>query len=157
MFHDHTNKLAAIAIGLGLILTPAISFADEKTLPPETSKIETQANYPVLKDASFQDMRKDADQKIFEARVWIKNHKAPQNLKNIVKDMEQATDRLQSKVAPAGRSIKSFASQNMPGKGIAQRGDRTYTVFGIILMMAFGFVFIVMNLSNPESRTGGRH
>ncbi len=157
MFHDHTNKLAAIAIGLGLILTPATSFADEKTLPPETSKIETQANYPVLKDASFQDMRKDADQKIFEARVWIKNHKAPQNLKNIVKDMEQATDRLQSKVAPAGRSIKSFASQNMPGKGIAQRGDRTYTVFGIILMMAFGFVFIVMNLSNPESRTGGRH
>ena len=153
MFHHQTKKLATLAIGLGLIFTPATSFAENAIAPAQT----TQAKSSTLKDISFQDIRNETEEKIFETRVWMKNHKAPQDIKNLVKEMEQATDRLQNKVAPTGRSIKSFASKTMPGKDLLQRGDKTFTVFGLILMMAFGFAFLVMNLANPESRTGGRH
>ena len=157
MFHGHTKKIAAIAIGLGLTLLPAASFAEDPITPAQTIEAETQVNTPALKDMSLQDIRHETEEKIFEARTWAKNQKAPQELKYLVKDMEQATERLQNDVAPVGHSIKSFASKNMPGKSLAQRGDQSFTVYGILLMMALVFVFMMMNLSNPESRLGGRH
>ena len=169
MFHTHIKKLAAIAItlGLGLTLSPMTSFGKEPLPLAQTafsyssnqaaSQTETQANPTGPKDISFQDIRNKTDEKIFRTRVWIKNQKAPQDLKHIIGNMEKTTDSLQDQLAPVGRSIKSFARKNTPGKGLAERGDKTFTVFGILLMMSFGLVCLLMSLANPASRLGGRH
>ena len=152
MFHVHTKKLAAIAIGLGLTLLPAASFAADPVTPAQTVT-ETQASSHM----SIQDMRYETKEKISEVRAWAKDQKAPQDIKYFIDDMEAATDRLQDEVAPVGKSIKSFAVKNMPGKSLIHRADQSFTVFGILLMMALVFVFTLMSLSNPESRLGGRH
>ncbi len=152
MFHVHTKKLAAIAIGLGLTLLPAASFAADPVTPAQTVP-ETQASSHM----SIQDMRYETKEKISEVRAWAKDQKAPQDIKYFIDDMEAATDRLQDEVAPVGKSIKSFAVKNMPGKSLIHRADQSFTVFGILLMMALVFVFTLMSLSNPESRLGGRH
>ena len=167
MFHTQTKKLAIFAIALGLTLTPATSFADKPLTPGQTTfaqssnlatpQVETQVTASALKDISFRSIRSKTKEKVFHTRVWMKNQKAPQDIKYIIGNLERKTDRFQEKLAPTGRSIKSFAIQNTPGKGLVQRGDRTFTMFGLLLMMAFGLVFFTMNLANPESRLGGRH
>ena len=167
MFHTQTKKLAIFAIALGLTLTPATSFADKPLTPGQTTfaqssnlatpQVETQVTASALKDISFRSIRSKTKEKVFHTRVWMKNQKAPQDLKYIIGNMEKTTDSLQDQLAPVGRSIKSFAIQNTPGKDLVQRGDRTFTMFGLLLMMAFGLVFFTMNLANPESRLGGRH
>ena len=156
MFHVHTKKLAAIAIGLGLTLLPATSFAADPVTPAQTV-VEAQASSLALKDMSIQEARHETKEKISEVRTWAKDQKAPQDLKYLIKDMEAATDRLQNEVAPLGKSIKSFALKNMPGKSLIHSADQSFTVFGLLLMMALVLVFTLMSLSNPESRLGGRH
>jgi len=75
----------------------------------------------------------------------------------VFNEMAQKTDRLQDRMRPAGRSIKTSVSDKIPGKGLIELGDRTISVYGLILIMAFGLVLLLMSLAKPTSRLGGRH
>jgi len=69
----------------------------------------------------------------------------------------KATDNLQNNVSPAGQSLKAILKDKFPGKGLVQLGDRRVSVYGLILIMAFGLVLLLMSLAKPSSRLGGRH
>ena len=56
MFHHQTKKLATLAIGLGLIFTPATSFAENAIAPAQTTQAKSSTT---LKDISFQDIRNE--------------------------------------------------------------------------------------------------
>ena len=81
------------------------------------------------------------------------------SLKNMrtLDNFAQATDSLQDRVSPAGKSLKASLKDKFPGKGLVQFGDRTVSVYGLILIMAFAFVLLLMSLAKPTSRLGGRH
>jgi len=164
MFHKHKNQMAALAIAASLSLLPVGGFAQDATHAYPQNQVETlpQASpsphkSALLIDMSFQDIRRETKAKVSDTRAWVKNQTVSQDIEFLIDDFEQATDRLQDKVSPVGRSIKSFVSDKLPGKTIVQKSDKSFTVFGIILMLAFAFVIFMMNLANPESRLGGRH
>lgn len=72
-------------------------------------------------------------------------------------EVAHATDNLQDSVTPSGRSLKAAILNKFPGKGLVQIGDRTVSVYGLILIMAFALVLLLMSLAKPTSRLGGRH
>ena len=161
MFQTKTNQLASIAITVMLCLLPANSVAQDANTIPQAVEIQTEATpaskRTVLKDMSFQDIRREAKAKISNTQTWARDHQVPQDIKYFIDDVETATDRFQDSVAPAGRSIKSFVGKNLPGKKLAYQSDSSVTVYGILLILALAFVFLFMNLANPVSRLGGRH
>ena len=162
MFHKHLKSAAAIVAALSLYLLPAASSAKDASSQAQPKPVQTQqatsgTQDTRLTDMSFQDVRRGTKAKISSSRSWAKNQQVPQDIKYFIKDVAVATDRFQDRVSPAGRSIKSFVSKKMPGKRLAHQGDRSLTVYGVLLMMALAFVFVFMNLASPESRTGGRH
>jgi len=52
---------------------------------------------------------------------------------------------------------KASIMNKLPGKGLVQIGDRTVSVYGLILILAFALVLLLMSLAKPSSRLGGRH
>lgn len=106
---------------------------------------------------SFEYFRRETKAKWSTTTRWVKEKtRAAAELKTF-DDMARATDRLQDRVKPAGRNMKATLRDKMPGKGLVQMGDRTFSVYGLILIMAFGLVLLLMSLSGPSSRLGGRH
>jgi len=117
------------------------SSADVQTSTP----VNTQANKAAfLSEDYFDELKHETKVKISGAKM-------------LAADLERATDRLQDRVAPAGHALKKSIKTKTPVAEIAHRADQTVSVFGIILMMSFGLVLLLMSLSNPISRTGGRH
>ena len=105
----------------------------------------------------FKNIQRGTKEKWSATKRWFKAK--AQVLKNMrtVNDIAYATDDLQDSVSPAGRSLKATLQNKLPGKGLVQIGDRTISVYGLILIMAFGLVLLLMSLSKPTSRLGGRH
>ena len=106
---------------------------------------------------SFEDIRRGTKAKWSDLKRWVKGKTKTVSDMRTFDDMAQATDRLQDQVKPAGRSIKSNLKDKLPGKALVQLGDRTVSVYGLILILAFGLVLLLMSLSRPTSRLGGRH
>jgi len=162
MFQTYTRPFAAMSVSLCLILLPATSYAGEQSVSVKQTEITlsdttAQTQTSRLKDISFRDIRHETKTKFTKTKRWVKAKKIDRNIDNFVDDVEKATNRLQKQVSPAGRSIKSFFGDKIPGKTLVERGDRTVTVYGLILIMAFCFVLLMMGLANPSSRLGGRH
>lgn len=104
---------------------------------------------------SFEDFRNSAKVKWFDSKRWFKaKMNSFKNLKAF-DEIAQATDRLQDRVTPAGRSTK--VSLKRKGVGLIQIGERTVSVYGMLLIMAFAIVLLMMSLARPSSRLGGRH
>ena len=106
---------------------------------------------------SFQDVRRETKAKWSETKRWVKTKTNKLTKMQTLDDVARATDRLQDRVKPAGRNMKATLKDKMPGKGLVQLGDRTVSVYGLMLMMAFGLVLLLMSLASPASRLGGRH
>ena len=106
---------------------------------------------------SFQDIRREIKTKWSSAKGWVKTK--TQDLSNIqvIKDFANGTDRLQDRLKPSGQALSNTIKDKLPGKGLVQFGDREMSVFGLILIFAFGFVLLLMSLASPASRLGGRH
>jgi len=115
----------------------------------------------VVKDksrfGSFQDIRRSTKAKWSASKRWFKSQIDSVRDMRTLNEVAQATDRLQDRAAPAGRSLKASLKDKIPGKGLVQLGDRTVSVYGLILIMAFLLVLLLMTLSKPTSRLGGRH
>ena len=106
---------------------------------------------------TFQDITRETKAKWFATKRWFKAKTKSVSDMRTLDDIARATDRLQDRATPIGRSLKSTLKDKMPGKGLVQLGDRTVSAFGLMLMLAFGFVLLLMSLSGPASRLGGRH
>lgn len=106
---------------------------------------------------SFQDIRRATIEKWSETKDWYKTKTESLSDIRTFDEVAQATDRFQTQVKPAGRSMKAAILDKFPGKGLVQFGDRTFSVYGLMLMLAFGLVLLLMSLAKPASRLGGRH
>jgi hypothetical protein len=74
-----------------------------------------------------------------------------------LKGIGRKVDRLQDNMKPAGDKLRGSFAGDWPGKKILTIGDRTFTVFGLMLFLAFGLVLLLMSVAGPSSRLGGRH
>ena len=106
---------------------------------------------------SFQDVRRETKEKWSDTKRWIKTKTQKLSDMQTLDNVARATDRLQDRVKPAGRNMKATLKDKLPGKGLVQLGDRMVSVYGLMLMLAFGLVLLLMSLAGPTSRLGGRH
>jgi hypothetical protein len=155
MFHTYKCRVAVGLLLCGLAAQPLASIADEAP-PPETQAQTSSSEYSPAA-VSFDVLRQDTKTKISETRMWVDAQTATRDLGGVVKDMERRVDRFQDSVTPAGRSMKNWVKNKMSWTGLVTRGDKTFSVYGLMLMMAFALVFLLMSLSQPMSRLGGRH
>ena len=108
-------------------------------------------------NGSYVEFKRDSKVKWLATKQWVKSKVRDVSDAEVFNEMAQKTDRLQDRMRPAGRSIKTSVSDKIPGKGLIELGDRTISVYGLILIMAFGLVLLLMSLAKPSSRLGGRH
>ena len=162
MFHSRIGLLTVAATLFCLAVQPINSYASEAERPAvqvqsQPAHVAAKKKTALLKDVSLADIRRTTRTKISDTQKWVKDNTAIESAKSLMQDMERAADRLQDRVSPVGRIIKKSVKRNLPGKGMAERGDRTFSVYGLLLMMAFGLVFLFMSFAGPASRLGGRH
>lgn len=158
MFHIRTGLITGIVTLLCMSAHPMQSYANGQDSPAaQTQTQPTMASEKKLTDMSLVELRQGTKEKISESKQWVKDQPAVEGVKGLVKDMGQATDNLQTRAAPMGRSIKSSIKASLPGKSLASKGDKTFSIFGLLLIFAFAFVFLMMSLAGPSSRLGGRH
>lgn len=159
MFQKNTTGyIAAFTTAACLTLLPAASFSQDTVTPaPAVQTQSASSTMSALKDISIADLRQGTKTKMSDTRQWVKDTKIEQNVEYFMGDLEKATSKLQDTVAPAGHSIKSFVRNKTPAPQLAAVSEKTITVYGIILMLAFGFVVVLMSISGPASRLGGRH
>jgi len=155
MFHNRTGQISALLM-LFALTSPMAVQAYELPVPAAQTQpvVDTKSNPSYAQ--SIDAVKFETWAKVSETKQWVKDQPVRKEVGALLDDLEQATDKLQDKVAPAGHSMKTTLKK-LPGKGLAQLGDRTVTVYGLILMMAFGLVVFLLGLSNPMSRLGGRH
>lgn len=106
---------------------------------------------------SFENIQRETKVKWSATKRWIKAKTKNVSDMRTLDDLAQTTDRLQDRVKPAGQNIKVSLKDKLPGKGLVQLGDRTVSVYGLILIIAFALVLLLMSLASPTSRLGGRH
>jgi len=162
MFHTRTGLVSGLVLLFALTAQPMAAHADEQTSPV----VQTQAVSPNSaktkkvyspEGAFFADVQHETKVKVSEVQAWAKAQTAPQEIVTFVEDVEVATDRLQSSLVPAGRSLKKSLETKVPGVSLAHFIDRTVTVYGLMLIMALALVIFLMGLAKPTSRLGGRH
>lgn len=162
MFHKPTGHIAALLMLLSVSSQPLLAHASEDAGPAAVTHADAAPHATIQKaslmgDFSFETFRNDARMKISDTQSWMKDKTQLHDYENPVKTLEVKIDRLQDQVKPVGRSIKSSAMKHARGAGIIEKGDRMFSVFGFMLFAAFGLVFVMMSLSGPASRLGGRH
>jgi len=135
----------------GDVAAPAAVTAAETAPSTESRQTSSRAEF------SFDAFRHETKAKLSDTRQWMKDTARQQDIENPIKVLEVKIDRLQDRVKPAGRNLKTSLQNNIPGKSLLAKGDRRFTVFGFLLMAAFGTVVLLMSLSSPVSRLGGRH
>ena len=162
MFHSRIGLLTAAATLFCLTAQPINTHASEAESPAAQTQSQPASTAgdnktALLEGVSFADIRQGTRTKLSDTKQWIKDQKAVESIKGGLQGLETGVDRLQDRVTPAGRSLKKSIKNNLPGKGLAHKSDKSFSVYGILLMMAFAFVFLLMSLSSPMSRLGGRH
>lgn len=123
---------------------------------PDTPRFQA-SNLELPKMASFSDLRRGTKAKWFEAKRWTQAKIDGLTSLRTLKDVERKTKRFQSDVKPAGNGIKSAIMDRLPGKGMVTFADRTFSVYGLLLMLTFAVVVFLMSMASPSSRLGGRH
>ncbi len=107
------------------------------------------------KDVSlFQDIQRETKAKWSAATRWVKTKADSVINSRALTKVNQATGRAKNRVEPAGQAT---LKDRLPGKGLVQLGNRKVSIYGLILMLAFGLVLLLMTLAKPSSRLGGRH
>ncbi len=119
-----------------------------------------QFDLPVVKTpeiGSFETLQNGTKSKWTAFKRWTKakvqNVKSPQSLKTADRKLSKFQRNLGSKTR---KTTQSFLDK-IPGKGVVKFADKTYSVFGVLLILTFLIVVIMMSMSSPRSRLGGRH
>jgi len=155
MFQTRTGQTLAILSLLALSALPmkASASANEPSAPiiqaqsaALSSTHDTKPDF--LSEQTLDALRHETKVKFSETTHWVKTQ---------ADLIEDAADRVQTRVAPAGEVLRTSFKTKIPGASLAHWADRTFSAFGLLLMMAFAFVVLLMGLSSPMSRLGGRH
>lgn len=86
-------------------------------------------------------------QKVDPVRKGWQRFDAPSKVKNV-----------QDKTRPIGQKIQnSVSGKTVPGANAALWGERHMSLPAMLLVLIFGGVFLLMGMSGPTSRLGGRH
>ena len=86
-------------------------------------------------------------QKVDPVRKGWQRFDAPSKVKNA-----------QDKTRPIGQKIQnSVSGKTVPGVNAALWGERHMSLPAMLLVLIFGGVFLLMGMSGPTSRLGGRH
>jgi len=166
MFQTRTKRISALITLFALTALPLTAQAQVNADVPPTPAAQTQSVAPIyasdnkanfLQEEYYDELRFEAKAKLSETQVLEKLQAAQNEAGALMGDLEAATDSLQDRLSPVGQSIKSSVKAKLPGIGLLHFGDRTFSVFGLILMMSFALVLLLMSLANPTSRLGGRH
>ena len=107
--------------------------------------------------ASFHDLMQATQAKWSATQQWFKAKKDALVESQKLNEVVTASDNLQDRTRPAGQTLKSFLMDKLSAKGLVQFGERTVSVYGLILIIAFSLILLLMSLANPKSRLGGRH
>ena len=115
---------------------------------------------PVIKTpeiGSFETLQDGTKSKWVAFKRWTKTKfqsvKSSQSLKNAERKISKFQRSLGSKSNKTGKSILD----KLPGQGVVKFADKTFSVFGILLILTFLLVVILMSFASPSSRLGGRH
>ena len=160
MFQKRTGQLAAILMLVSVTAQPMTSLASEPSAPAvkmAPAPIAQGNKVSVFNDLSFTDIRFETKAALSETKQWVKDKTAQQNYQNPIKILELKVDRFQDSVKPAGRSMKASLKQKLRGLVNFTMGGQVISVFGFMLMMAFGLVLFLMGLAGPTLLLGGRH
>jgi len=162
MFHLSTRPLAGLVLLFSLTAHPLAAQAEDPvTQVPQGHSVVSNASeshaISALKSLDIGALEDETRAALFDAKHWVKDHQATKAASAMMVDLEDATDRLQLEAAPIGRSLKKSVKHKLPSFGIVHRLDRTVTVYGLMLMMAFAFLCFLFSLSGPKSRLSGRH
>lgn len=162
MFHTRTGLVSGLFFLFALTAQPMTASANG----PSEPVVQTQSAVPISIKAQrthvspeqyFDELRFDTRVAFSETQDWVKEKTAPLEFGAFMDDLSHKTDEFQDRLAPAGSSLRTSIKSKLPGTSLVQLGDRTVSVYGLILMMAFALVVFLMGLSNPMSRLGGRH
>ena len=162
MFHKPKGQLAAVILLLSVSSQPIMSYASAPAAlavaaQPGSAPIAATKTTPHAANFSLEGLRQETKTKLSETKGWVKDKTFRHDYENPIKTLETKIDRFQDQVTPAGRSLRTAIKQRMPGKSIVEKGDRRFSIYGLLLIAAFSLVFLLMSLSNPTSRLGGRH
>ena len=132
------KKIVKTVLVLGLI-TGGVMAINSTSFDAKaaTQTIETQSE--VLAGA--------VGQKVDPVRKGWQRFDAPSKVKNV-----------QDKTRPIGQKIQnSVSGKTIPGANAAIWGERHMSLPAMLLVLVFGGVFLLMGMSGPTSRLGGRH
>ena len=132
------KKIVKTVLVLGLI-TGGVMAINSTSFDAKaaTQTIETQSE--VLAGA--------IGQKVDPVRKGWQRFDAPSKVKNV-----------QDKTRPIGQKIQnSVSGKTVPGANAALWGERHMSLPAMLLVLIFGGVFLLMGMSGPTSRLGGRH
>ena len=101
--------------------------------------------------------KRNTQTKWMATQQWFKAKRDAFIKSRTLKEVVISTDRLQDQTKPAGGTLESVVLDKLPAKGIVQLGDRSVSVYGLILIIAFSLILLLMSLASPKSRMGGRH
>ena len=162
MFQKRTGPIAAITASLCLTLVSTSSYAEASSSTfNQAERVQVEApdstTLSQVKAMSLADIRFETKSKLSDARQWVKDQKIEQNFDYMMADVETVRDRVQEKAAPVRNALISFTRNKLPGHDLVAAGDRAVSVYGILLILAFGIVVFLMSAASPASRLGGRH
>ena len=132
------KKIVKTVLVLGLI-TGGVMAINSTSFDAKaaTQTIETQSE--VLAGA--------VGQKVDPVRKGWQRFDAPSKVKNV-----------QDKTRPIGQKIQnSMSGKTVPGSNAALWGERHMSLPAMLLVLIFGGIFLLMGMSGPTSRLGGRH
>ena len=132
------KKIVKTVLVLGLI-TGGVMAINSTSFDAKaaTQTIETQSE--VLAGA--------VGQKVDPVRKGWQRFDAPSKVKNV-----------QDKTRPIGYKIQnSVSGKTVPGAKAVNWGERHMSLPAMLLVLVFGGVFLLMGMSGPTSRLGGRH
>ena len=132
------KKIVKTVLVLGLI-TGGVMAINSTSFDAKaaTQTIETQSE--VLAGA--------VGQKVDPVRKGWQRFDAPSKVKNV-----------QDKTRPIGYKIQnSVSGKTVPGANAVNWGERNMSLPAMLLVLVFGGVFLLMGMSGPTSRLGGRH
>ena len=135
------KKIVKTVLVLGLITGGVLAINstsfNAKAATQTIQTIETQSE--VLAGA--------VGQKVDPVRKGWQRFDAPSKVKNV-----------QDKTRPIGQKIQnSMSGKTVPGSNAALWGERHMSLPAMLLVLIFGGIFLLMGMSGPTSRLGGRH
>ena len=106
---------------------------------------------------SFHGLKRNTQAKWRATQQWFNAKKTALIESRSLNEVTKTKENLGNQTKPASRTLKSVILDKLPAKGLVQIGERNVSIYGLILIFALSLVLLLMSLTSPKSRLGGRH